>query len=520
MGGEASSWYSRVMYWLVSLLVLEVVLEGVLCSGGARLRPGLRKMMTLLTAALLVGVMAALCFNRWQVWLWGLPLAGYRLVNLLRIYYARLPTPQLHTVALRAFNWLLAAQVAVGVIAWASNYYHWNAHLFDVLVVGQLLVAVVLLRASTLTWQHAAAARGAVTLSDHDLPSLSVLVPARNETDDLDRCLQRLTASTYPKLEILVLDDCSATRRTPEIIRSFAHAGVRFLQGEAPDEQRWLAKNFAYEQLAKEASGELLFFCGVDALLEPDSLRRLVAILESRGKDMVSVMPLRVQGEGRGTSLLQAMRYYWETCLPRRLFKRPPVLSTCWLIRREALERMGRFDAMSRSVVPESALARRAVTTDAYSFIRSDDSLGIYSNKSAGEQYGTTLRVRYPQLHRRLELVALNAAFELVCLLGPLIGLFLAGNLSHSMAYVAMWSVALVCLFVTYGLVSVGARLTNPWFGWLLMPVAFLVDMAMLHVSMWQYEFASVSWKGRNVCIPVMRVEPGSNDRPRQAVRA
>jgi hypothetical protein len=319
--------------------------------------------------------------------------------------------------------------------------------------------------------------------------------------------LQALTASNYPKLEILVLDDCSATRRTPDIIRSFAHEGVRFLAGKVPDERHWLAKNYAYEQLAEEASGELLLFCGVDVQLQPDSLRQLVAVLASRNKDMLSVMPLRAGGEGRGTSMLQAMRYYWETALPRRLFKRPPVLSSCWLIRRDALERMGRFDAISRSVVPESSLARRAVTTDAYSFIRSDDSLGIYSNKSAQEQYGTMLRVRYPQLHRRLELVALTAFFELTFLLGPLIGLCLAGSLSHTLAYIAMWTVALICLFVTYGLVAVGARLTNPWVGWLLMPVAFVVDIAMLHVSMWQYEFASVQWKGRNVCIPVMQVE-------------
>ncbi len=508
MGSHPSSWYSKGMYWLVSLLVLEVLLEGALCNSGATLRPGLRKLVALLTSALLVGVAGALVINAWQVWVWGLPLVGYRLINLLRLYYARLPAQQLRAVSLRAFNWLLGAQVVVAVVAAASNFYHWNLYLFNVLVVGQLLAAVILLRASTLTWQHAAATRGVTPLSDHELPALSVLIPARNETDDLDRCLQYLTASNYPKLEILVLDDCSATRRTPEIIRSFAHEGVRFLQGEVPDEQRWLAKNFAYEQLSQEASGELLLFLGVDALLQPDSLRQLVSVLESRGKDMLSVMPLRADGEGRGTSMLQAMRYYWELCLPRRLFKRPPVLSTCWLIRREALERMGRFDAIRRSVVPESALARHAVTTDAYGFIRGDDGLGIYSNKSAGEQYGTTLRVRYPQLHRRLELVALTAMFELICLLGPLVGLCLAGNLSHSLAYVAIWVVAWVCLFVTYGLASVGVRLTNPWFGWLLMPLAFVLDIAMLHISMWRYEFASVQWKGRNVCIPVMQVEP------------
>src|ERR1700722_1166058 len=49
------------------------------------------------------------------------------------------------------------------------------------------------------------------------LPSLSVAIPARNETQDLEDCLRSLIASDYPKLEILVLDDSSQEKRTPEI---------------------------------------------------------------------------------------------------------------------------------------------------------------------------------------------------------------------------------------------------------------------------------------------------------------
>jgi hypothetical protein len=39
-------------------------------------------------------------------------------------------------------------------------------------------------------------------------------------------------------------------------------------------------------------------------------------------------------------------------------------------------------------------------------------------------------------------------------------------------------------------------------------PVAALVDCCLLLVSMLQYEFATVTWKERNVCIPVMHVIP------------
>jgi hypothetical protein len=33
-------------------------------------------------------------------------------------------------------------------------------------------------------------------------------------------------------------------------------------------------------------------------------------------------------------------------------------------------------------------------------------------------------------------------------------------------------------------------------------------DMAILHYSMWQYEFSEVDWKGRNICVPAMHVIP------------
>jgi glycosyltransferase involved in cell wall biosynthesis len=496
------------MYWLVGQMIVETVCEGLLCAGVAATFSGLRKLLCVLAAVALTSLTLAATIHDWQVWVWVIPIVIYRLINLYRIYTSRLPAPQLRTVSTRAFGWLIAAEAAVVLIAWAVTRYGHVMTFFDVLIVAQLFSAIILLRASTHTWQHAALVGEPERMSDRELPALSVLIPARNETDDLDRCLQLMIASDYPKLEIVVLDDCSVNRRTPEIIRSFAHDGVRFIQGQLPDETRWLAKNFAYEQLAQEASGDLLLFCGVDARVEPHTLRDLVCLLYSRKKDMLSVMPQREASATQGNSLLQAMRYYWEICLPRRFFKRPPVLSTCWLIKREALDHMGGFESVRRSVNPEAPLARKAVVTDAYSFIRSDERLGVRSDKSEIDQYATSIRVRYPQLHRRLELVALVSVYELVFLIGPFIGLLLVGSLQHATAYIALWSVTVFFLLTTYGIVVLGAKLSDPWYGWALMPVSVLVDLVVLNVSLWKYEFSTVEWKGRNVCVPVMQVEP------------
>jgi hypothetical protein len=505
------------MFWLLSLLLFETVLEGLLCNGVVRSNSLNRTAAALSALALLVCTLG-LALLDWRMWVWLAPLTLYRLINLLRLGVRRLPQPHLNSVSLRAFKWLVISQFLV--VASAATCIHFSTALtaLDVLVAIQLLGALVLLRASTHTWQHAHASDAIPRLSDKELPTLSVLVPARNETDELERCLDSLVASDYPKLEIIVLDDNSTNRRTPEIIRSFAQAGVRFVRGQTPEEDRWLAKNFAYAQLSHEASGELLLFCGVDALFAPDTIRRLVEQLYARNKTMLSVMPLRRSGLHRSSALLQAMRYYWEICLPRRFFKRPPVLSTCWLVTAQALDHMGGFEAVSRSVTPEAPFARQSVTTDSYAFIRSDEALGLYSDKPASEQYNTSVRVRYPQMHRRLELVALAAFFELVFLLGPVIGLLVSWRIIHTMAYVAMWAVALACLLTTYGLIAVGARLTNGWSGWLLFPVACIADLIILHISLWKYEFGTVEWKGRSVSLPVMQTRPTTASSPADSV--
>ena len=53
-------------------------------------------------------------------------------------------------------------------------------------------------------------------------PLVSVLVPARNEEDNIGRCLKSLSKQDYTNLEILVLDD-NSNDRTSHIVESYSH---------------------------------------------------------------------------------------------------------------------------------------------------------------------------------------------------------------------------------------------------------------------------------------------------------
>jgi len=449
----------------------------------------------------------ALLINNWSLWI-GLWIFGaYRVINLLRVAAGRMPNAELKRLAPRAFYMLFGLQIASLLLASGTSRLS-NSALLIVWAVAQMVVAVFLLRVTLRTWRHTRLPKNISPMSDNELPTVSILIPARNETDDLEACLQTLVANDYPKLEIIVLDDCSVTKRTPEIIRAFAQSGVRFVAGEVPDEVNWLAKNQAYQRLSEQASSEILLFCGVDARFNRQTVRQLVEIMVARNKQMMSVMPLRAPEAQASLSLIQPMRYLWEIVLPRRLFNRPPVLSTCWMITAKSLERFGGFKAVSRKIVPEAYFARQLTATDGYAFVRSNFTLGLTSNKPANDQRDLAIRTRYPQLHRRLELVALTAIAELTLFVGPLVGMATAWLVPYAWFIFGLSAGSYVLLLSMYYHVAVRTKLNARSLAWLIFPVTVITDVLLLHISMWQYEFSVVDWKGRNICIPIMRRTP------------
>lgn len=71
---------------------------------------------------------------------------------------------------------------------------------------------------------------------DAVLPTVAVIVAARNEEDVIDRCLDALLAQDYPvdRFEIVVADDHS-TDRTATIVHRYAEAGTLVPAGEVDD---------------------------------------------------------------------------------------------------------------------------------------------------------------------------------------------------------------------------------------------------------------------------------------------
>lgn len=123
------------------------------------------------------------------------------------------------------------------------------------------------------------------------LPRLSLIVPARDEEDDIANALRSKLATRYPDLEIIAVDDRSsdATGRVMDDMAAI-DPRLRVLHlRELPD--GWLGKLHAMSRGLELATGEWVLFSDADVHLDGDVLERIVSFAERDGVDFVGVMP-------------------------------------------------------------------------------------------------------------------------------------------------------------------------------------------------------------------------------------
>ncbi len=131
-------------------------------------------------------------------------------------------------------------------------------------------------------------------------PLISILVPARNEEDNIARCLGSLIVQDYENIEILVLDDDS-TDCTNQIVADLVKRDKRIkLVNGKPLEKGWVGKNFALYQLEKHAKGKYFFFTDADTYHQPNSVRCSMECLLANRLDALSAYPEQI------------MKTFWE----------------------------------------------------------------------------------------------------------------------------------------------------------------------------------------------------------------
>ncbi len=190
------------------------------------------------------------------------PLMGLAFEEDLSVHYERTAWTYLRWLGAVV---LLGAATLIMLIKYENLYYFW----FDVPVfLYSLLVGCYLIS----RFIFAAFYTDSKPLAE--LPTISVIVPVRNEEEHITRTLRQLMESDYPRdrLQVIAVDDCSTDRSLAvmkDAQKTYPDLVVLGLEKNA-------GKRHALAAGVGLANGQIIVFIDSDSFLQPDALRNLV----------------------------------------------------------------------------------------------------------------------------------------------------------------------------------------------------------------------------------------------------
>ena len=130
------------------------------------------------------------------------------------------------------------------------------------------------------------------TESTDDLPSISMIVAAKDEERNIEACVRSLAMQDYPDIEVICVDDRSDDE-TPQILARLAAElpNFRYLRIKQLPEG-WFGKNNAMHHAVAEATGDWLCFTDADCeFLSPHVVSTAVRNARQTGADFLSILP-------------------------------------------------------------------------------------------------------------------------------------------------------------------------------------------------------------------------------------
>lgn len=194
-------------------------------------------------------------------------------------------------------------------------------------------------------------------------PLVSIVVPARNEEENIAPCVESLRKSMGCEIEVIVVDDESRDR-TAEIVRAIQEkdSRVRLVRVDGL-EPGWVGKSHALFRGIREARGEWLLFTDADTRHRPRALADCLTLAGEKKADLVSLSPGQVCGSFWERLLQPAVFSFIESLYPFHRVNGDGASCAAangqyFLIRRSVLEDIGGIEAVRSEIVEDLALAR------------------------------------------------------------------------------------------------------------------------------------------------------------------
>lgn len=349
---------------------------------------------------------------------------------------------------------------------------------------------------------------------DAVLPSLTIVVPARNEEAEIEAALRSLLQLNFPQYQIVAVNDRS-TDQTGAIMDRLAaepaSAGKLRVLHIRDLPSGWLGKvhamwlgsrenaaqeNAAQRNAAQQASTDWLLFTDADCVFRPDTLRRAVHYATKTATDHLVLFPtahMKTLGERMMISFPQVMSSFamrpWKVRDPRA---RDHIgVGAFNLIRRSAYDAIGTYEALRLEVVDDLKLGETIKKTG----LRQDVVFGpeLVSLRWAVGAAGVVANLEknlFAVFKFRVSLVLCACALTFFLCVWPFLGLFLAPGWAK-----AVFAVAVAMIAQAYTL-SGRYMGSSPWLFPTCPIAAIILAFAALQSAFLALRDGAVTWRG------------------------
>jgi chlorobactene glucosyltransferase len=210
--------------------------------------------------------------------------------------------------------------------------------------------------------------------SKEDLPFVSVIVPARNEEDYIERCLLSLLCQDYPNFEIIAVDD-NSTDNTLTIMEDIKNKKNLKAIGLPVEEKlkilslkckpdKWTGKTWASEKGYLQSRGTILLFADADTnYVSKHLIQKAVSYMQKENLDVLTGIP----------SSEKLNRFWSKIIIPAWDFvnilfkvgsadvndcksKVAYLMGSFFLIKRETFVNIGTFESVHDAIQEDKAL--------------------------------------------------------------------------------------------------------------------------------------------------------------------
>ncbi len=199
-------------------------------------------------------------------------------------------------------------------------------------------------------------------------PSVTAVVPARDEADVIVRSVASLLQQNYPGSFRVILVDDQSQDGTADAARALGRTERLEILAGAARPAGWTGKLWAVEQGVAKATADdapdYLWLTDADIAHTPDNLRRLVARAEENGYVLTSLMAKLACKTFAEHMLIPAFVFFFDMLFPFGRVNDPKnrtaaAAGGCMLVRRDALEKAGGIASIRQEIIDDCALGRR-----------------------------------------------------------------------------------------------------------------------------------------------------------------